>query len=285
MNTSIIILNFNDGERTAALVKKIKSYVLFDHIIVVDNLSTDNSMDILLPLKDAVTDVISSGSNGGYARGNNFGILHALKNYGSDYIFVANPDVSFTEDTAMQMVQALKDHPEYGIVAPNVRQGYNAWELPGFAGIIQSLFLVAFTLHKKRIRENIILSPEELVQTGVVEGSFFAISSKAYKAARGFDERTFLYAEEIIMARRLLAAGYKEAVLRDCYYDHLHSASIKKLYHSSKAKAFHHFRDSFRVYNRYYLHTTHFQNKVFDLAYAAALLERHIYDGIYKLLP
>ena len=285
MNTSIIILNFNDGERTAALVKKIKSYVLFDHIIVVDNLSTDNSMDILLPLKDAVTDVISSGSNGGYARGNNFGILHALKNYGSDYIFVANPDVSFTEDTAMQMVQALKDHPEYGIVAPNVRQGFNAWELPGFAGIIQSLFLVAFTLHKKRIRENIILSPEELVQTGVVEGSFFAISSKAYKAARGFDERTFLYAEEIIMARRLLAAGYKEAVLRDCYYDHLHSASIKKLYHSSKAKAFHHFRDSFRVYNRYYLHTTHFQNKVFDLAYAAALLERHIYDGVYKLLP
>ena len=285
MNTSIIILNFNDGERTAALVKKIKSYVLFDHIIVVDNLSTDNSMDILLPLKDAVTDVISSGSNGGYARGNNFGILHALKNYGSDYIFVANPDVSFTEDTAMQMVQALKDHPEYGIVAPNVRQGYNAWELPGFAGIIQSLFLVAFTLHKKRVRENIILSPEELVQTGVVEGSFFAISSKAYKAARGFDERTFLYAEEIIMARRLLAAGYKEAVLRDCYYDHLHSASIKKLYHSSKAKAFHHFRDSFRVYNRYYLHTTHFQNKVFDLAYAAALLERHIYDGVYKLLP
>ena len=285
MNTSIIILNFNDGERTAALVKKIKSYVLFDHIIVVDNLSTDNSMDILLPLKDAVTDVISSGSNGGYARGNNFGILHALKNYGSDYIFVANPDVSFTEDTAMQMVQALKDHPEYGIVAPNVRQGFNAWELPGFAGIIQSLFLVAFTLHKKRIRENIILSPEELVQTGVVQGSFFAISSKAYKAARGFDERTFLYAEEIIMARRLLAAGYKEAVLRDCYYDHLHSASIKKLYHSSKAKAFHHFRDSFRVYNRYYLHTTHFQNKVFDLAYAAALLERHIYDGVYKLLP
>lgn len=285
MNTSIIILNFNDGERTAALVKKIKSYVLFDHIIVVDNLSTDNSMDILLPLKDAVTDVISSGSNGGYARGNNFGILHALKNYGSDYIFVANPDVSFTEDTAMQMVKVLKDRPEYGIVAPNVRQGYNAWELPGFAGIIQSLFLVAFTLHKKRVRENIILSPEELVQTGVVEGSFFAISSKAYKAARGFDERTFLYAEEIIMARRLLAAGYKEAVLRDCYYDHLHSASIKKLYHSSKAKAFHHFRDSFRVYNRYYLHTTHFQNKVFDLAYAAALLERHIYDGVYKLLP
>ena len=285
MNISIIILNFNDGERTAGLVKQIKGYVLFDHIIVVDNQSTDNSMEVLLPLKDAVTDVISSGSNGGYARGNNFGILHALKSYSSDYIFVANPDVSFTEDTAIQMVQALKNDPRYGMVAPNVKQGFNAWKLPGFAGVIQSLFLVAFSLHKRKVREGILNSPREVVPVGVVEGSFFAMSAQAYKAARGFDERTFLYSEEIIMARRLLSAGYREAVLRDHFYDHLHSASIKKLYHSSKAKAFHHFRDSFRIYNRYYLHTTALQNKLFDLAYAAALIERYLYDGVYKLLP
>ena len=285
MNISIIILNFNDGERTAGLVKQIKGYVLFDHIIVVDNQSTDNSMEVLLPLKDAVTDVISSGSNGGYARGNNFGILHALKSYGSDYIFVANPDVSFTEDTAIQMVQTLKNDPRYGMVAPNVKQGFNAWKLPGFAGVIQSLFLVAFSLHKRKVREGILNSPREVVPVGVVEGSFFAMSAQAYKAARGFDERTFLYSEEIIMARRLLSAGYREAVLRDHFYDHLHSASIKKLYHSSKAKAFHHFRDSFRIYNRYYLHTSALQNKLFDLAYAAALIERYIYDGVYKLLP
>ena len=285
MNISIIILNFNDGKRTAGLVKQIKGYVLFDHIIVVDNQSTDNSMEVLLPLKDAVTDVISSGSNGGYARGNNFGILHALKSYSSDYIFVANPDVSFTEDTAIQMVQALKNDPRYGMVAPNVKQGFNAWKLPGFAGVIQSLFLVAFSLHKRKVREGILNSPREVVPVGVVEGSFFAMSAQAYKAARGFDERTFLYSEEIIMARRLLSAGYREAVLRDHFYDHLHSASIKKLYHSSKAKAFHHFRDSFRIYNRYYLHTTALQNKLFDLAYAAALIERYLYDGVYKLLP
>ena len=285
MDISIIILNFNDGERTAGLVKKIKGYVLFDHIIVVDNQSTDNSLEFLLPLRDAVTEVISSGSNGGYARGNNYGILYVLKKYGSDHIFVANPDVSFSEITAMQMVKALRDNPRYGIVAPVVNQGFNAWDLPGFWGVIQSLFLVAFNLHKKRIRDKILSSSKELVPVGVVEGSFFVISSKAYKAARGFDERTFLYSEEIIMARRLLSAGYKEAVLRDHFYDHLHSASIKKLYHSSKAKAFHHFKDSFRIYNRYYLHTNRLQNCIFDLAYAAALLERHIYDGIHKLFP
>ena len=120
---------------------------------------------------------------------------------------------------------------------------------------------------------------------GVVEGSFFAISSKAYKAARGFDERTFLYSEEVIMAQRLRRAGYGEAVLRDFFYDHLHSASIKKIYHSSKAKAFPHFRDSFRIYNRYYLHTNPLQDRIFNISYAAALVERHIYDRINKLLP
>ncbi len=285
MNTSIIILNYNDGERTAGLVKKIKAYALFDHIIVVDNRSADDSLKYLEPLKDAVTDVIVAKSNGGYARGNNFGILHALKNYRSDYLFIANPDVFFDEDTAICMVNSLKNNPGLGVVAPNVRQGFNAWELPGFAGIIMSLFLVAFNIHKKRIRNSVLSSEKTLVPVGVVEGSFFAISAAAYMAARGFDERTFLYSEEIIMARRLLSAGYTEAVLRDHYYDHLHSASIRKLYHSSKARAFHHFRDSFRIYNKYYLHTTKIQNRIFDLAYVAALAERYIYDGIHKLIP
>lgn len=285
MNTSIIILNYNDGERTAALVKKVKGYVLFDHIIVVDNCSTDNSLTILKALEDPVTDVILAKSNGGYAQGNNFGALHALKNYAPDIIFIANPDVSFTEDTAMQMVQALKNNPSYGIVAPNVIKGFNAWELPDFTGVIQSLFLVTFSMHKKKIRSRILNSSDELVPVGVVEGSFFAISAKAFKAARGFDERTFLYAEEIIMAKRLLSAGYKEAVLRDHFYDHLHSASIKKIYHSSKARAFHNFRDSFRIYNRYYLHTGKIQNHIFNISYYAALVERYIYDGIHKIIP
>ena len=65
------------------------------------------------------------------------------------------------------------------------------------------------------------------------------------------------------------------------YYDHLHSASIKKQYHSSKAKAFHHFRDSFMIYNKYYLHTNIIQNVIFDIAYALGYLERIIFDLIH----
>ncbi len=285
MDVSIVILNYNDAERTAGLVRKVKTQAVFDHIIIVDNASSDDSVEHLTPLKDSVTDLICAEKNGGYAAGNNFGVLHALKSYASDIIFIANPDVSFEEETALRMVKALKENPSIGIIAPLVSSGCNAWDLPGFAGVIRSLFLVAFTLHKKKVRSRIESCAHNPVRTGVVEGSFFAMPAAAYKAARGFDERTFLYSEEIIMARRIGKAGYTEAVLNDCFYDHLHSASIKKLYHSSKAGAFHHFRDSFRVYNRYYLHTAPWEDKIFDIAYSLALLERHLYDRIHKMIP
>ncbi|MCR5625735.1 MAG: glycosyltransferase family 2 protein [Lachnospiraceae bacterium] len=285
MDTSIIILNYNDAERTASLVKTLKSYPSLDHIIVVDNCSTDGSFGILSSLKDQVTTVIRTKANRGYANGNNTGIVYALKNFSSDILFIANPDVAFEEKTLLAMIKALKENPDMGVVAPVVDQGYNFWNLPGFIGILESLFLVWFNLDKKLIRQDILSRAGDLCPVGVVEGSFFAISAKSYKAARGFDERTFLYAEEIILAKRLLEQGYSEAVLKNERYDHLHSASIKKAYSSSKAKAFPNFKKSFRIYNKYYLHTGSFQDAVFDICYELGLLERKLFDIVHHMLP
>ena len=281
MKTSTVILNYNDGERTAALISKIKNFSSIDYIVIVDNRSTDSSLSILRPLAGPDVFLIDSGSNGGYAKGNNAGIHYCTDILGCDRIFVANPDVSFDDDTCRRMLSCMDENPSYGVIAPLVRQGYNVWDLPSFTGIIESLFLVWFNSDKKNIRKKIIASGCRITDAGVVEGSFFLISKKAYKDAGGFDERTFLYAEEIILAKRLLSKGYREGIMPGIYYDHLHSASIKKQYHSSKAKAFHHFRDSFRIYNKYYLHTNIIQNVIFDIAYALGYLERVIFDLIH----
>lgn len=281
MKTAIVILNYNDGARTAALAEKISGYSVPDHIILVDNCSTDDSFSVLGALANERITVLQAASNAGYARGNNLGIRHAIDILGCDYIFTANPDVFFTEKTAAEMLEAMQLHKEYGVIAPLVKSGCNIWNLPGFGGIIESLFLVWFTLDKKNIRKKLLASPSSLNNAGVAEGSFFLISAAAFRDTGGFDERTFLYGEEIILAKRLLQHGYREGVLTDCFYDHLHSASIRKRYHSSKARAFHHFRDSFRIYNKYYLHTSPPQDIIFDIAYFLGYVERLIYDLLH----
>ncbi len=280
MKTTLIILNYNDGERTKGLLLQAAGYDVINDIVVVDNASTDGSYELLKEEEGEHIHVIRRNSNGGYAKGNNEGALYALKKLHPDIIFIANPDVSFTEPAAKAMAEALMNNNEYAAVAPFVRQGYNVWNLPGFIGILRSLFLFSFTAEKILLKRAVERTGADLAPVGVIEGSFFAVSAEKFREVSGFDERTFLYGEEIMLARRFRRKGYREAVLPKMVYDHLHSASIKKIYRSSKAAAFHHFRDSFRIYNKYYLKTGPVEDRIFDLCWQLGLMERKIYDII-----
>ena len=76
--TGIVILNYNDYETTINMLNSIKDYDSLDHIVVVDNKSTDNSYEVLKPYESKKIDVIQSKSNKGYSYGNNVGIKYLL---------------------------------------------------------------------------------------------------------------------------------------------------------------------------------------------------------------
>lgn len=285
MNSCIIILNYNDGKRAAELALTLAEYQVPNHIVLVDNCSTDDSFQLMSSMTSelAKIHVIQTDKNGGYAKGNNFGIRYALANFEADYIFVANPDIMVTEQTLSAILSAMAAHPQYGAMSCLVNQGYNVWKLPGFFGMIESLFLIWFNLDKCSIKKKLAASTNDLETVGVVEGSFFCLSAGAYCCCKGLDERTFLYVEENILARRLKSAGYAEGILTRERYDHFHSVSIKKEYKSSKARAFHLFYDSMNLYNQEYLHTNPLQNGIFKVCYFLAYLERILYDLIQRI--
>ena len=283
MKTVLIILNYNDYETTSKLVNQVKNYSFPDHIVVVDNMSSDDSFMQLKKMEDTekIT-VIQAPTNGGYAKGNNYGARYAIKQFDPEFIFIANPDVSVSEDTFVKLADALSNNANIGVIAPIVNQGANVWRLPGFIGMIESLFLVWFNLDKRLIKNKLTKSQNDLEKIGVVEGSFFCISREAYDSIDGLDENTFLYVEENILSKRLKNEGFSEAVLTKERYDHFHSVSIKKKYKSSKAKAFHNFYDSMTYYNKQYLKTGIVRNLIFDVCYFLAYVERVIYDLIKR---
>ena len=283
MKTVLIILNYNDYETTSKLVNQVKNYSFPDHIVVVDNMSSDDSFMQLKKMEDTekIT-VIQAPTNGGYAKGNNYGARYAIKQFDPEFIFIANPDVSVSEDTFVKLADALSNNANIGVIAPIVNQGANVWRLPGFIGMIESLFLVWFNLDKRLIKNKLIKSQNDVEKIGVVEGSFFCISREAYDSIDGLDENTFLYVEENILSKRLKNEGFSEAVLTKERYDHFHSVSIKKKYKSSKAKAFHNFYDSMTYYNKQYLKTGIVRNLIFDVCYFLAYVERVIYDLIKR---
>ena len=70
-NLDVCILNYNDFETTQKLVEKMRRFSIIDHIVVVDNHSTDDSYDKLCLLEDEMVIVIQTPKNGGYGYGNN----------------------------------------------------------------------------------------------------------------------------------------------------------------------------------------------------------------------
>ncbi|MCR4806936.1 MAG: glycosyltransferase [Lachnospiraceae bacterium] len=277
----MVILNYNDMKVTEKLTRSVMDHECLYRVIVVDNCSTDGSYEYLKKtFKKSEVDVIQAPVNGGYASGNNFGIKYAIDHYSPEYVFIANPDIGVSQSTLNAMIRDMNNHKDYGIMAPLVVQGYNVWRLPGFMGMIESLFLVWFNLDKRHIKKKLIASRNRIEEGYVAEGSFFIMRVKDYQAAGGFDERTFLYAEEIIISRRMKDIGKKIGILTRERYDHLHSASIKKEYASSKRKAFPNFYSSFKIYNKYYLKTNAIQDGIFFLCYKLAYFERFIYDLI-----
>ena len=105
MKTGIIILNYNDYETTYDMLNRIKNFKEIDIIVVVDNMSLDNSYERLKKIENKKIKVISSNENKGYASGNNVGIKYLVDNYKVDNIIISNPDIILKDSD----IKILKD--------------------------------------------------------------------------------------------------------------------------------------------------------------------------------
>ena len=73
MKTGIVILNYNDYENTIQMLNQIKDYTCLDKIVIVDNCSTDQSVEKLKVYENKKIVLLEASENKGYASGNNFG--------------------------------------------------------------------------------------------------------------------------------------------------------------------------------------------------------------------
>lgn len=117
--------------------------------MVVDNFSTDNSVQLLSDIISEKVEVIVSNKNGGYGAGNNYGIKYLIDKYNSDYILLSNPDVIVEDETINKLEEFLRNNQDYVKVTELVF--HKVWHISQFIyifGRYWSLqFLLAFHRH------------------------------------------------------------------------------------------------------------------------------------------
>lgn len=115
----IILINYNGYKDTMECIKSLCKINYENYkIIIVDNNSTDNSIEILK--SNAINCIIlESKKNLGFAGGNNIGVKYAIE-HNADYIMLLNNDTLVSKDFLNNMIKSFSLDKKIGIVGPKI---------------------------------------------------------------------------------------------------------------------------------------------------------------------
>lgn len=239
--TGMVVLNYNDYSSTENLLKIVDTITSIDVIIVVDNCSSDDSFIQLKKFVSRKISVIKTEANRGYAAGNNFGIKYAIEKLSVDNLFIANPDIIIDATTVERVLEFLESKPDVGIVSCLMKKAdgsicESAWRLPGLKECVYDSCIILKHYFKDKWDYEESIEGKKYIPVDVIPGSFFAIKSQVMDSIGYFDERTFLYYEENILAIKAKENGYKNYLLCNASYVHNHSVTINKNIKSLRKK-------------------------------------------------
>lgn len=233
----LIVLNYSCWKQTVQNVDLLLSKNDKFNVVVVDNLSPNNDFEALSEYyKDnQYVHVCSTDENGGYAKGNNFGIKFLLQLQPKiSYIGVMNPDVKIiSNDIFSSLIHKMELNPKIVWIAPLMieNNGINlmriGWDLWDYNEVLRSSLYLSLK-SKNHVRFDYKSST---IQFDVIQGSFFVIRKEIFETLGYFDENTFMYYEENILSARLrlLNSDFKAAVAPDLIYIHEHNFERKPI--------------------------------------------------------
>ncbi|NCI47844.1 glycosyltransferase family 2 protein [Sediminibacterium soli] len=181
--------------------------------IVVDNHSSDNTIGYLSARFPSVT-WIANDHNPGFAKACNQGLQYCS----GDYVLFLNPDTLVAEQSLRLCVAYLEGHPQTGAVGVPMIDGRGRF-LPeskrAFPSPLASLYKLtglAALFPRSGYFNRYALGDLDEDTTGRVEvlaGAFMICRKKTLAITGGFDERFFLYGEDIDLSFRIGKAGWE----------------------------------------------------------------------------
>ena len=226
-----IIINYNDYSKTKRLLDNIKDYEVINHIYIIDNHSTDNSYEKLKKIKLDKLTVKRTDKNKGFAYALNVGAKEVINKYKKADIIFSNSDIIVNSNENLELLKKTLDKKDIAIVGPVVYENGHlnrGWIIPTpKIEILSNLPLIGRKFVKKNKYSDECYKGD-ISEVEVLSFCFFLIKTEVIEEFDYFDENTFLYYEENIMASKLKNTKYKTLINNNITIIHDHSASIDK---------------------------------------------------------
>ena len=247
----IVIVNWNAGAQLRTCIDSIAQHGagLVRKTIVVDNGSVDGS-DASVEGSLNVT-LIRAGVNLGFGKACNLGAQQAK----SDYLLFLNPDAAMYADTLPNALAYMQNpaHAEVGICGVQLldEAGHVSRSCSRFP-VVSGFAAHAAGLARFLPRLGHSMSKWDHAQTSEVDqviGAFFLVRRVMFESLHGFDERFFVYFEEVDFSYRARQAGWRSMYLADVQAFHAgggtsNQVKARRLFYSLRSRllyAFKHF--------------------------------------------
>lgn len=207
----IIIINWNSGDYLRKCVESIfstNSENYINDIIIIDNNSTDSSLEGIE--MNRKINVIRNKINKGFSKACNQG----FKLCTSSYILLLNPDTQLLDNTIADCVSFMNQNAETDILGcqllnENGEITFSCSRFPTPLGILSDSFGLS-KIAPSIFKPAIILTNWHHMESRYVDqlmGAFMFIRKSVFEKVGYFDERFFVYYEEVDFSRRLAEKG------------------------------------------------------------------------------
>ncbi len=247
----VVVVTYRSGEIIGAFLDTLAKATCRSYEVVI----VDNSPHLDAGIRAAAlrpeVQLLRPGRNLGYGSAANRGAYRAR----TQWLVIANADISFTPGALDDLVEAGARWPRAGalgpaIVNPDGALYPSARELPSLGrGVGHALFgwcwptnpwTASYRQERGKPRETAV---------GWLSGSCQLLRREAFDGVGGFDETYFMFMEDVDLNRRMGLAGWQVVYVPSAVVEHLGGHSTAR---SSRRMVFAHYRSMFRYLSRQY---------------------------------
>ncbi|HUX05209.1 MAG TPA: glycosyltransferase family 2 protein [Acidimicrobiales bacterium] len=238
-DVSAVLVDYHAGQTLIDCIKSLHDNGVFD-IVVVDNASPGAAK---VSLEGLGVRLVQPRINLGYGRGANRGAAVATP---AKYLVVSNPDVVVHHGAVRALVSFLDGHPEVGIAGPTIvdpdgavypsQRVFPDFWLAGLHALLAPLWPDNPATRRYR-------SARADGTVDWVSGAFFVIRRDVFEQVGGFDERYFMFAEDMALCWQAREHGWGVAAVPEATVTHIEGVSRR---HASRAMVVAHHASALR---------------------------------------
>lgn len=221
--TCIVSVNFNGEQDTINLLKSINAQDNGIGVLIVDNTADGEKLKLV---EEGYPDVsiVYNSENVGFAKANNKGVSFLKQFKNVENIFILNNDAYFQESDSVLKLEKVLNETDFDVVSP-VIQDSKSNQIWFFRGKFSLLNAGAKSILKgeslKLIRNVDLTYPSEFIT-----GCAMFMKASTYNQLGGFNEKYFMYVEDIDLCFRMKKAGFNVGATKEVVIQHKSHSSI-----------------------------------------------------------